>query len=145
MKAKNYSSLLCEKLRLCRLFRIYVEAFETMTGCGLDLVKEAAEGCHALPVRVGSRETCLLVVKPGATPGELPTPGILASFAIQLGEEANRAVLESNFFEPLGVKKAKDYIHQNRLTKISLEEVTQAVGVSSFQLCRLFKKRPGFP
>lgn len=140
MNAKNYSPLVCEKLRLCSLFRIYAEAFETMTGCGLDLVKEVAEGCHALPVRMGSREPCLLVVKPGATLGKLPKPGILESFAIQLGEEANRAVLESNHAEPLGVRKAKGYIHQNRHTKISLDEVARAAEVASFQLCRLFKK-----
>ena len=65
-------------------------------------------------------------------------------FALQLGEFADRAFLESMDSEPAAVAKARNFIMEHLVEPITLEQVASNVGVSSFHFCKIFKKATGF-
>ena len=140
MKSKNSAPLVRRKLCASSLFRTYKQAFELATGYCLDLQEEVANDAVAVPVHVGRLEPFFLVAELPASGQSIPVRGLLESFALQLGDEANRAMLESHGADPSSVKAAKQYIHDHLSEKIQLNEVAEVVGVGSFQLCRLFKK-----
>lgn len=138
----NTSNLLCDKLRTSSLFQIYRPAFESVTGYHLDLRREAV-GEISIPVPVGKTKPCLLVAE-AIHPGADRSPvGILESFAMQLGEEANRAILDCEGANPQAVKDALRYLREYSGGKIRLEVISAELGICSFQLCRLFRKHTG--
>ncbi len=68
---------------------------------------------------------------------------LLSMFAIQLSEMANRIALEQQQAEPKVVILAKRFINEHLDEKLTLDRVSQEVGVSSFYFCKLFKQTTG--
>jgi AraC-like DNA-binding protein len=68
---------------------------------------------------------------------------LLAAFALQLSELLNRLMIEEVNAEPEVVTTAKQYVMVHLEDKISLEEVANRVGVSSFYFCKVFKSTTG--
>ena len=64
---------------------------------------------------------------------------LLSAFALQLSDLAHRLVLSTQDSEPQTISKAKQYIEEHLDERMSLEEVSTAVNVSTFYLCKLFK------
>ena len=50
-----------------------------------------------------------------------------------------------NTTEPAAVKKAREFLHENLSEKVSLEELSQATGLSRYHLLRVFRKTTGLP
>lgn len=65
---------------------------------------------------------------------------LLAAFALQLAELANRIVIEGSQTEPVVVTRARQFIVANLEDPLSLDGVANHVGVSSFYFCKLFKQ-----
>ncbi|MFW5499992.1 MULTISPECIES: helix-turn-helix domain-containing protein [unclassified Maridesulfovibrio] len=57
--------------------------------------------------------------------------------------EAQSKVPHTN--DPSAVKKAREYLHENLSEKVSLEELSQATGLSRYHLLRVFRKTTGLP
>ena len=68
---------------------------------------------------------------------------LLTFFAEQLSLLARQILLESENAEPLMVRKARDYITNNRANALSLQEVARASGAGAFHFCKVFKKTTG--
>ena len=68
---------------------------------------------------------------------------VLASFASQLAENAHRQLFALTTHEPDVVRNAKAFIHDHLAENLSLEAVANAVNVSLFHFCKLFKKATG--
>jgi AraC-like DNA-binding protein len=68
---------------------------------------------------------------------------VLASFAAQLAENAHRMLFAQATHEPDVVRNAKAFIHDHLAENLSLEAVANAVNVSLFHFCKLFKKATG--
>jgi len=68
---------------------------------------------------------------------------VLISFASQLGESAHRTLFAQSTHEPDAVRNAKTFIHAHLGESLSLEAVSNAVNVSHFHFCKLFKKATG--
>ncbi|NDV23055.1 AraC family transcriptional regulator [Desulfovibrio sp. JC022] len=47
--------------------------------------------------------------------------------------------------EPTAVKKAREYLNENLSEKVSLDELSQATGLSRYHLLRVFRKATGLP
>ena len=56
---------------------------------------------------------------------------------------AKNPVPNEVFSEDLKIKQAKDYIHAYLTEKLSLQEIANAVGVSKYHFCRIFKQSTG--
>lgn len=65
---------------------------------------------------------------------------LLAIFSLQLSNLVNQLVLAKDEEEPLVITKAKKYISERLMDRLSLDDVATAVGVSSFYFCKLFKQ-----
>jgi AraC-like DNA-binding protein len=68
---------------------------------------------------------------------------VLASFASQLAENAHRMLFAQTTHEPHVVRNATAFIHDHLAENLSLEAVANAVNVSLFHFCKLFKKATG--
>jgi AraC-like DNA-binding protein len=68
---------------------------------------------------------------------------VLSSFAAQLAENAHRMLFAQTTHEPDVVRNAKAFIHDHLAENLSLEAVANAVNVSLFHFCKLFKKATG--
>ena len=68
---------------------------------------------------------------------------LLTFFAEQLSVLAKQILLENENAEPLMVRKARDYITNNRANALSLKEVARASGAGAFHFCKVFKKTTG--
>ncbi len=141
--SRGISTVHLDRIRLCSLFSIYSQAFQVGTGYELKLVGTIEDRERGVPVMIGRNVAFYLVSEDGCFEEEPRLKGLLRAFAIQLGDEANRAILESGVAEPQCLEKAKKYIAQHGTEKIYLNEVAEAVGVCSFQICRLFKRHLG--
>jgi AraC-like DNA-binding protein len=73
----------------------------------------------------------------------IPLLKLLEIFAEQLGHLSNRIVLHQNHCEPGIVTRAKQHIHLQYQNPLQLKEVAKQVHVSSYYLCKLFKKSTG--
>lgn len=152
MKKKPSPSTFLEKVKNSSLFLTYRDAFAIATGYRLSLGmpgEETQPGDLTVAVPVGRTFPLLLVARPFdpsdriARDQRICTRGLLESFARQLGEESNRAMLEPGPADSGAVVRAKEYIAKNMGTKIHLEDVATAAGICSFQLCRVFKHDTG--
>ncbi len=65
---------------------------------------------------------------------------LLKSFAFQLGDSAHRVLFASTTVEPEPVRLAKAFIMQHLAEPMSLEMVANAVSVSPFHFCKVFKR-----
>jgi len=113
-----------------------------MSQSQLDLVEKPGKEI-SIPVTIGKTEPCFLVVDSESSSTDRLQIGLLESFAMQLADEANRAVLVCDEGQPQVVKDAVSYLKKNLDEKVPLDEVADAVGICSFQLCRIFKKQTG--
>ena len=68
---------------------------------------------------------------------------ILKSFAVQLGDNANRLLFANATHEPETVRNAKAFIMSHLTESMSLECVARSVSVSPFHFCKLFKRATG--
>lgn len=68
---------------------------------------------------------------------------LLNAFALQLGDLANRIVLEHKAAEPAVVRKAKEFIMENLDSPLRLGDVAQHANVSSYYFCKVFKQATG--
>jgi AraC-like DNA-binding protein/ligand-binding sensor protein len=68
---------------------------------------------------------------------------LLEAFARQLGELANRLVIESRPQEPAVIARARRFIHENLDERLTLEEVARAGGLSPHHFCKVFRKAMG--
>jgi AraC-like DNA-binding protein/ligand-binding sensor protein len=65
---------------------------------------------------------------------------LLAIFSLQLSNLVNQLVLAKNEDEPPVITKAKQFIRGRLQDRLSLDDVANAVGISSFYFCKLFKQ-----
>ena len=68
---------------------------------------------------------------------------LLNAFALQLGDLANRIVLEHKAAEPAVVRRAKEYIMENLERPLRLDDVATHANVSSYYFCKIFKQATG--
>ena len=68
---------------------------------------------------------------------------LLRIFARQLSCVANRITVQDSEAEPPIVRRAKAYIAGHCGDAIGLEEIAQAMHVSTFYFCKVFKKATG--
>ena len=68
---------------------------------------------------------------------------LIALFAEHLGLISNQFVLQQENCEPAFILKAKQYIQTHRGGDLRLAEVAQHARVSSYHLCKMFKKITG--
>lgn len=68
---------------------------------------------------------------------------LLAVFAGQLSELAEKLVLEARDSEPETVLKARQYVSAHLSEPIELADVARHVGMSQFHFCRVFKQATG--
>lgn len=68
---------------------------------------------------------------------------LLTFFAEQLSTFVNQIVIEKQNAEPLLVRKAREYIANNKTESLSLTNVAKASGASVFHFCKVFKKTTG--
>lgn len=71
------------------------------------------------------------------------TVRLLTFFAEQLSALINQIVVEKQNAEPPLVRKAREYIANNKTESLSLAAVAQASGASVFHFCKVFKKSTG--
>ena len=152
MKKPPSPSTFLGKLGNSSLFLTYRDAFLVATGYRLALGLpggETAPGDLAVDVPVGRTFPLRLIASPLDPSGFVGrdqrncTLGLLGSFALQLGEDSNRAMLEPGKSDCRAVARAKEFIIRNLGTKIHLGKVAKAAGICSFQLCRAFKHDTG--
>lgn len=137
------SAFLANKLRSCGLFSIYSQAFEVATGYHLSLSVEEDGGAMSVPVRVGEMTPFFLIAEGEDGERKDVFMGLLKSFALQLEDEVNRSLLKSDDAEPKCVRETKIFIKEHLGERITLDRVSEVLGVCPFQLCRLFKKHTG--
>jgi AraC-like DNA-binding protein/ligand-binding sensor protein len=68
---------------------------------------------------------------------------LMAVFAGQLSELAERLLLEQSESEPAMIVKARQFVSAHLAEPIELNQVAAHVGVSQFHFCRLFKQSTG--
>ena len=68
---------------------------------------------------------------------------LLQIFAEQLSLYANQIVIKANEGEPYHVRVARAFIVDHRMDDINLADVARATHVSTFYLCKIFKKATG--
>jgi len=69
--------------------------------------------------------------------------GLLDIFAKHLSSIANKMMLQDTEAEPLMIRRAKAYIGGHHADPIGLDEVANAIHVSTFYFCKMFKKATG--
>lgn len=152
MKKHPSLSTFLHKLKNSSLFLTYRDAFELATGYRISLAMKQENSkpeTLIIPVPVGrTRPLKLMATRIEGSTYETNDhttcmKGLLEAFALQLGEESNRAMLESGQAGSGAVIRAKEYISKNIGTKIHLDDVANAAGICSFQLCRIFKRDTG--
>ncbi len=152
MKKHPSLSTFLHKLKNSSLFLTYRDAFELATGYRISLaMKQENSKPETLIIPVPVGRTCplkLMAIRIEGSTYETNDhttcmKGLLEAFALQLGEESNRAMLESGQAGSGSVIRAKEYISKNIGTKIHLDDVANAAGICSFQLCRIFKRDTG--
>lgn len=68
---------------------------------------------------------------------------LLATFAEQLGQRAEKLVVMRRSAEPAGVAKARDFIERNLAEPLPLALVARRAGLSESHFCRVFRESTG--
>jgi YesN/AraC family two-component response regulator len=68
---------------------------------------------------------------------------LLEIFAEQLSFVANQIVIQQNESEPYQVRLARVFISRYLAENINLSDVAKKIHVSTFYLCKIFKKAAG--
>lgn len=143
MTVSNSAPLLRKKLLSSVLFKMYTQSFYMVTGYQLKLQECAAQEGVSIPVVLG-RSLVGYLVSEESQPGiDLSVKGLLESFALQLGDEANRSLVAADAEYPQVIQDVIVYVTERLMGKITLDEAAEAVGLCPFQLCRIFKKHTG--
>jgi AraC-like DNA-binding protein/ligand-binding sensor protein len=68
---------------------------------------------------------------------------LLTIFAQHLSMLSNEVFIQRKNAEPPAIIKARNYIHEHQMEKLSLEQVARAANMSSYYFCKMFKKVVG--
>lgn len=68
---------------------------------------------------------------------------LLEVFGEHLSLAIDRLVVQQENAEPPPIKRAKQYIEENKTEDISMRDVAKVVNVSTFYFCKMFKKATG--
>lgn len=68
---------------------------------------------------------------------------LLEAFGRQVGELANRLIIESRPQEPAAVTKARRYVREHLGDRLTLEDVARHAGLSPHHFCKVFRKAAG--
>lgn len=68
---------------------------------------------------------------------------LLEAFGRQLGDLANRLIVESTPREPEAVTRARRFIRDNLGDRLTLEQVARSAGLSPHHFCKVFRKSVG--
>lgn len=109
--------------------------FETVASRMLD------EGCNAGDLRAAQAQFQKMPAVTSERCEALRT--MLALFAAQLGEFAEKLFLQTADTEPDAVRRARQYILNHLTAPLALEEVASHAGVSPFHFCKIFKRATG--
>jgi AraC-like DNA-binding protein len=71
------------------------------------------------------------------------TAQLLSIFAEHLSMKSNQLAIHQANAEPPVITKAKQFINENYMEDLSLEQVAKTVHTSTFYFCKLFKKATG--
>ena len=68
---------------------------------------------------------------------------LLATFAEQLGEQADKLIVVRDGSEPSAIAKAREFIDQNLSEPLPLSMVARKAGLSESHFCRVFREATG--
>ena len=68
---------------------------------------------------------------------------LLEAFGRQLGDLANRLIVESTPQEPEAVTKARRFIRENLRDRLTLDQIARHAGLSPHHFCKVFRKTVG--
>lgn len=68
---------------------------------------------------------------------------LLSIFAQHLAALSNQLMVQEETAEAPAIVRARDYIEENHMEEMSLDEVAKAVNMSAFYFCKMFKKSTG--
>ncbi|MFT4177504.1 MAG: helix-turn-helix domain-containing protein [Luteolibacter sp.] len=68
---------------------------------------------------------------------------LLSSFALQLGQQAEKLVVVQEGSEPAGIAKARAFIQENLSEPLPLSLMAQKAGLSESHFCRVFRDATG--
>jgi AraC-like DNA-binding protein/ligand-binding sensor protein len=68
---------------------------------------------------------------------------LLATFAEQLGQQAEKLIVVRDGSEPTAIGKAREFIDQNLSEPLPLSAVSRHAGLSEFHFCRIFREVTG--
>lgn len=161
-----------EALEQLPIVRDYLDAFQKATGIPLRLIAANSpfvirdsrpEFIYlAHPILIHGKHVATLTSAPAAVasmhdrrPGESQSEctftetqiqglgRLLAIFAQQLSECANRLLLAPRPDEPASVTRAKEYVHLHLTEDITTPQVARHVSVSRQHFCKLFRRSTG--
>lgn len=68
---------------------------------------------------------------------------LLSIFSQHLASLSNQLMVQEETAEAPAIVRARDYIEENHMEEMSLDEVAKAVNMSAFYFCKMFKKSTG--
>lgn len=68
---------------------------------------------------------------------------LLSIFSQHLAALSNQLMVQEETAEAPAIVRARDYIEDNHMEEMSLDEVAKAVNMSAFYFCKMFKKSTG--
>ena len=68
---------------------------------------------------------------------------LLSIFAQHLASLSNQLMVREDTAEAPAIVRARDFIEENHMEEMSLDEVAKAVNMSAFYFCKMFKKSTG--
>jgi len=68
---------------------------------------------------------------------------LLEAFARQLGDLANKLVIEARPQEPAAVTKARRYVREHLSERLTLEVISRHSGLSPHHFCKVFRRAAG--
>lgn len=68
---------------------------------------------------------------------------LLSIFSQHLASLSNQLMVQEETAEAPAIVRARDYIEDNHMEEMSLDEVAKAVNMSAFYFCKMFKKSTG--
>ena len=116
---------------------------EAPSGKGFESISEKLAGNGVSATKVAKLKEAWLHTKSLPVEQYEGAITLLAAFAIQFSDYLNRLLIEESHAEPDVVVKAKHYINANLDETVSLEAVSEHVGVTTFYFCKIFKQSTG--
>lgn len=76
---------------------------------------------------------------------DLEVQGLWCAFRQELAERAGMRATRTPHLCPRGVRRAREYLHDNFAQRISLDDLADVAGLSAFHLERTFREHVGLP